>query len=304
MSRKIFGWQIGLAVVLLGTLGAMVFAQDLRSVLQQHDPNGTAAVTRTEVSTATPGIEQLTQTGTVHVYTALNIRTSPWGTIIGKFKDGDQIQIIGREGDWFKITWNGRTAYCHSNYVSLNEGNNNGGGSDQAPDAGSGSTTGTGDSAALNAWRGGRLEPSQFVRLLGPAARESMRRTGVPASVTLAQAALETGWGRATIGDAKNLFGIKGTGPAGSIRVPTREVINGRSVTINDNFRKYNNWSESIDDHARLLQGARYRPAMAVRNSPDEFARQLQRCGYATDPNYARTLISIMSRYNLYQYDR
>lgn len=157
--------------------------------------------------------------------------------------------------------------------------------------------------AALANYQGGRLAPAEFARLFGPVAREASRTSGVPASIIIAQAALETGWGRTTIGDAKNLFGIKGTGPAGSVRVPTREVINGRSVTIMDNFRRYNTWAESIADHGRLLQTSRYAPAMAVRNNPDEFARQLQRCGYATDPNYANLLISIMRSNNLYQYN-
>ncbi len=163
----------------------------------------------------------------------------------------------------------------------------------------------SGETAALNAWKGGKLAPSEFCRLLGPVARESMKVTGVPASVTLAQAALETGWGKATIGDAKNLFGIKGTGPAGSITVKTQEYINGRYVTVNGTFRKYHTWRESIDDHARLLTTAsRYRNCMANRNNPDQFARELQKAGYATSPTYASTLISIMKQYNLYQYDK
>lgn len=157
--------------------------------------------------------------------------------------------------------------------------------------------------AALANYRGGRLSPSEFARLFGPVAREASKKSGVPASIILAQAALETGWGGSTIGDAKNLFGIKGTGPAGSIRVPTQEVINGQRVTINDNFRKYNSWQESIEDHGRLLQNSRYARAMAVKNDPDQFARELQRAGYATDPEYASKLINIMKSNNLYQYN-
>jgi len=159
------------------------------------------------------------------------------------------------------------------------------------------------DSAELNAWKGGKLAPEKFVRLIGPAAKQSMARTGVPASVTIAQAALETGWGSSTIGSAKNLFGIKGTGPAGSVSTPTREYINGSYVTVQGTFRAYNTWSESIDDHSKLLQGSRYRPAMAYKDNPDMFAAQLQRCGYATDPSYAKKLVSIMKTWNLYHYD-
>ncbi|MBF0544381.1 MAG: C39 family peptidase [Candidatus Riflebacteria bacterium] len=58
--------------------------------------------------------------GTVHVNTSLNIRTSPWGKIIGSFHNGDQVQIIAKEGVWYKINWNGKTAYCHSNYITVN----------------------------------------------------------------------------------------------------------------------------------------------------------------------------------------
>lgn len=69
-----------------------------------------------------------------------------------------------------------------------------------------------------------------------------MAETGVPAAVTVAQAIIETGWGKHTIGEAKNLFGIKGRGPAGSVRAPTREFINGQWVTVNADFAKYDSF--------------------------------------------------------------
>jgi len=158
--------------------------------------------------------------------------------------------------------------------------------------------------AALANYNGGRLAPSEFARLFGPVAREASRTSGVPASIIMAQAALETGWGSSAIGNAKNLFGIKGTGPAGSITVPTREYINGRMVTVQAAFRKYNSWQESIADHSRLLTtSSRYAQCMANRNNPEQFARELLRAGYATDPQYANKLISIMRSNNFYQYD-
>ncbi len=55
--------------------------------------------------------------GTVRVNTSLNIRTSPWGKIIGSFHEGDQVRILGREGAWYRISWHGRTVYCHANYI-------------------------------------------------------------------------------------------------------------------------------------------------------------------------------------------
>lgn len=246
------------------------------------------------------------KTGRVRVNSSLNIRTGPWGKIIGSFHNDDKVYIIGKKGDWYMIFWHGRIAYCHSSYVNVGESSETKPPSTSTPPTTSNppSTSG-GETAALNNWKGGKLSPQEFIRLLGPVARESMKRTGVPASVTLAQAALETGWGKSTIGDAKNLFGIKGRGPAGSITVPTREYINGRYVTINDSFRKYHTWGESIDDHSKLLsQNSRYAPAMAVKNNADAFARAIHKAGYATSPTYSSTLISIMKQYNLYQWDR
>ncbi len=179
-------------------------------------------------------------------------------------------------------------------------GTNNGGSQTPADDSAADASAAE---AALANYSGGRLAPSEFARLFGPVARAASRNSGVPASIIVAQAALETGWGASAIGDAKNLFGIKGTGPAGSVRVPTREYRNGRMVTEMANFRKYNTWQESIEDYGRLLQNSRYANAMANRDDPEQFARELQRAGYATDPEYASKLISIMRSNNLYQYN-
>jgi len=63
--------------------------------------------------------EALNCSGTVNVSTRLNIRSSPWGDIIGKFGDGASVKIIGKSGDWYKISYNGTTAYVHSDYVSV-----------------------------------------------------------------------------------------------------------------------------------------------------------------------------------------
>ena len=163
------------------------------------------------------------------------------------------------------------------------------------------------ESASLAAYTGGKLPPYEFISLFGPVARDSLKATGVPASVTLAQAILETGWGDCSIGDAKNLFGIKGTGPAGTTVVHTQECYNGTFVTIQDGFRKYNTWQESIDDHASLVSGWIYKPAWDAYQSnhdADAFARGIHQAGYATDPEYANKLINLMQSYNLYEWDQ
>lgn len=150
-----------------------------------------------------------------------------------------------------------------------------------------------------------KMSHQEFIDYIGPLAGEVQGKTGVPASVTIAQAILETGWGKATIGEAHNLFGIKGEGPAGSISAPTQEFINGKWVMVDGSFRAYHTFQESIEDHAQFfLENSRYRGALAFTNNPDEFARQIASAGYATDPMYANKLIDIMKDYNLYRFDR
>ncbi|MDE1006987.1 MAG: glucosaminidase domain-containing protein [Paraburkholderia fungorum] len=152
-----------------------------------------------------------------------------------------------------------------------------------------------GDAVAASA----PMTPAQFVAAISPAAQACMRRTGVPASVTVAQAALESSWGKRAPG--MNLFGIKADaswrGPVTS--QVTHEVVDGKTVTITANFRAYSDWQGSIDDHAAFLTGnPRYRPAFACKSGP-AFAKAIAAAGYATDPLYADKLISIMSARNL-----
>lgn len=156
---------------------------------------------------------------------------------------------------------------------------------------------------ALDNWKGGGLAAEKFFALLGPVCREVYRKTGVPASVTLAQACLETDFGEATIGDAKNLFGIKGKGPAGSVTHKTKEYIKGKAIYVNEKFRKYNSWEESIEDHGKFLQNPIYANCMKNSKNPDQFARELQKAGYATDPKYAQQLIARMKYFKLYKWD-
>jgi flagellum-specific peptidoglycan hydrolase FlgJ len=149
------------------------------------------------------------------------------------------------------------------------------------------------------------MSHSQFIEFVGKNARSAKAATGVPASVTVAQAIIETGWGKHSIGGAKNLFGIKGRGPAGSINVPTKEFVNGKWITINANFAKYDSFEQSISEHAKFfIRNKRYARALQVRNDADAFAREIHKAGYATAPDYAIQLIALMKKYDLYRFDR
>jgi flagellum-specific peptidoglycan hydrolase FlgJ len=143
-----------------------------------------------------------------------------------------------------------------------------------------------------------------FINEVAPWAMAAQRRYGVPASVTIAQAIDESGWGQSVLATRDhNLFGIKGTGPAGTDLVPTREYQAGQLVSQTSPFRVYHNIAESVDDHGKLLATSQYyRQAMAERRHPDAFATALTGV-YATDPQYGTKLVGLMQRYDLYRYD-
>jgi flagellum-specific peptidoglycan hydrolase FlgJ len=150
----------------------------------------------------------------------------------------------------------------------------------------------------------GTQAQQEFINLIAPGAIAAQHRFGVPAAVTIAQAIDESSWGNSSLAaDDHNLFGIKGTGPAGSVSLPTSEYLNGQWVTVNAAFRVYHNAAESISDHAELLAtSGYYQRAMADRAIPDAFANDLTGI-YATDPHYGANLIALMRLYNLYRFD-
>jgi flagellum-specific peptidoglycan hydrolase FlgJ len=154
----------------------------------------------------------------------------------------------------------------------------------------------------------GGTPQEQFISSIAEAAVESADQTGVPASVTIAQAILESYWGSSRLAiEANNYFGIKAqtrNGSAGAIRFDVWEVIGGRNVMQSQAFRAYTTIAESFVDHGLFfVENGRYSSAMAARNDPRQFAREVNRAGYATDPAYASKLIGLMDRYDLYRYD-
>lgn len=146
---------------------------------------------------------------------------------------------------------------------------------------------------------------------IGPA-QASQREFGVPSSVTLAQVILESGWGRSKLSAVdKNYFGMKCFGNPGTIAVACHDYLTNECdpVTlacsqITDSFRVYSSPTDSFRDHGRQLATlSRYAPAFAYRTNPNQFAAEVHKAGYATDPNYTTKLVNLMTTYNLYQYD-
>ncbi|MBE1442942.1 glycoside hydrolase family 73 protein [Paenibacillus sp. OAS669] len=147
------------------------------------------------------------------------------------------------------------------------------------------------------------MKAQEFINLLAPIAVSEQRRTGVLASITLAQGALESAWGSSAPGN--NLFGIKGTGQ----ELSTKEYVNGTFIDTIAGFRSYTDWEGSVTDHSNfLIENPRYAEAgffiCCAALDYAGAARSLQIAGYATDPGYAEKLIQIIKSYGLDRYDR
>lgn len=137
----------------------------------------------------------------------------------------------------------------------------------------------------------------EFVQKLWPHALQVSRETGIPAHFMVAQAALETGWGKSEIrrGDGAqsfNLFNIKAgdNWNGSSAKVVTTEYDNGAAVRENASFRAYGSYAEAFRDYARLITGNPRYAGAAGQTDARAFADGLQRGGYATDPAYASKL--------------
>jgi hypothetical protein len=152
-------------------------------------------------------------------------------------------------------------------------------------------------------------QQAAFLDVAAQAARQQQALTGVPASVTVAQAILESDWGRSTLAqNANNYFGMKVLGTLGNdglVWMPTSEYdASGKLYQTTSAFRAYKSLADSMADHDQLLAAAsRYSSAMRSANDPRQFAALIAQAGYSTDPAYADKLVALMDRYGLYQLD-
>ncbi len=160
---------------------------------------------------------------------------------------------------------------------------------------------------------------SKFIRQIGELAREDMKKTGVLASVTIAQAILESNYGQSELGiNARNLFGMKASlsgnnwksaWTGATYTKKTLEYINGGYRTVNAAFRSYPDYAASIADHSAYLTGAkngtslRYKGLAGCKNYR-QAATIIKNGGYATDPAYVTKLCAVIKAYNLTQYDK
>lgn len=141
-----------------------------------------------------------------------------------------------------------------------------------------------------------------------PMAQGAADKIGVDAHYLVAQAALETGWGKSIIRQqdgtsSHNLFGIKAADWQGdSARVLTTEYVDGKQVKESASFRAYGSFEQSFNDYVSFLQNNdRYDNALDAAANPKRFVSELQRAGYATDPQYANKIAQIAKQMQTYQ---
>lgn len=147
------------------------------------------------------------------------------------------------------------------------------------------------------------MEAQIFINKIAQGAVNTMKKRGILASLSIAQAILESGWGEHA--PENNLFGIKANGWKGKTQIlETTECIKGKTVHIKDTFRAYESWEASVDDHANfLVTNSRYKNLIGQKNF--KLACQyIQTDGYATAPNYAQSLIALIEKYSLNKYDK
>ncbi|MFI8716187.1 glucosaminidase domain-containing protein [Brevibacillus brevis] len=146
------------------------------------------------------------------------------------------------------------------------------------------------------------MSQQDFISQIALAAVADMKKTRVPASLTIAQAILESSWGTSELATkANNLFGIKGTGPAGFYTKESDEYVNGQKIRKTSTFRKYNNWAEGVRDHTDFLLKPHYAKVLGA-DWKTAF-QKVYEAGYATDPVYPQKLLRLIEQHKLYKYD-
>lgn len=143
--------------------------------------------------------------------------------------------------------------------------------------------------------------PQDFIDQLLPYAKVAARQLGVNPLVLIAQAAMETGWGKRMVSDgagnsSNNLFNIKANAAwnGDAVEVATLEYKNGTPRKELAQFRQYSSITDSFKDYVNLLQNSpRYQSALSVANDAKQFLRELHGAGYATDPLYSQKIFSL-----------
>lgn len=149
-----------------------------------------------------------------------------------------------------------------------------------------------------------------FIKEIGPIAKEVDREFELLPSITIAQACLESDYGKSSLSQKyNNLFGVKGNNPNTSAVLTTKEYVKGKWIVVKARFQIYDSYEASIRAHARLFQKGttwnkqQYKHVLNAKDYRKQ-AHALVQDGYATDPNYADKLIKLIEQYHLDRFDK
>ena len=143
-----------------------------------------------------------------------------------------------------------------------------------------------------------------FLEKLKPYVLADMKSSGILASLTAAQAFIESNKGNSGLTiQANNLFGIKGKYNENSVKMWTTEYVNGAAIRVLADFRRYPSWAESIADHSALFNRLKRYENLRGLTDYKLACKYVKQDGYATSPSYEQTLLSCINRYKLYLWD-
>lgn len=153
------------------------------------------------------------------------------------------------------------------------------------------------------------MSHEEFIKRLAPHAQELQEGYGILPSIVLGQAILESNWGQSSLASKyNNLFGMKSFGDEKKVNLETKEFINEEWIVMQGDFKVYDSWEDSMDDHTMLfVNGVTWNPGqyekVLMAKNYKQAAKALQDGGYATDPTYAQKIIEVIETYNLDKYD-
>ncbi len=220
----------------------------------------------------------------------------PEAEVVTTFKIGRKVTCCGKKGGYTKVIYKGAICYVNTKTLTKHK------------------------LATTRIFK--KTAPRKFINYIGPIARRDYKKSGVLASVTVAQAILESGYGRTKLAQkANNLFGMKrvisnntweGTVWAGKYyrkRTAEYKAKTNKKYYITADFRKYNSIAASIADHSAYLTNAKngenYRYAgLTKTKSYKKQTAIIKRGGYATNKYYAKHLCQIIKHYNLTRFDK
>jgi flagellum-specific peptidoglycan hydrolase FlgJ len=145
------------------------------------------------------------------------------------------------------------------------------------------------------------MKPSEFIAKIRPGADLCEAEKGIPSEFTVAQAALESGWGSSGLtAKANNLFGIKAdkSWRGSTIMMMTSEYIRGQWIRVPATWRRYDTWADCLLDHANFFHvNPRYAKALEFPHDAIRFTEEVAKANYATDPSYADKIIGVIKKY-------